>query len=71
MVGIWGGARLLVGRSTSWRAWAVVAALSAVWPWLVTGVLAGQPYTAAITRMSYACWLLLGAAELLLHRPPA
>jgi len=31
--------------------------------------LAGQPQTAALTRLSYASWFLLGAAELLWHRP--
>ena len=68
-VGFWGGARLQVGRHVAPRTWVVVGVLSALWLWLVTGPLAGQPYTATVTRMSYACWFLLGAAELLLHRP--
>src|SRR5919202_4725115 len=69
VVGFWSGSRLLIDRPVGWRTWAVVGGLSLVWPWLVTGPLAEQPYTAGLTRLSYAGWFFLGAAELLRHRP--
>ncbi len=69
VVGFWSGARVLIDRPIGWRTWGLVGAVSVAWPLLVTGPLVGQPYTASLTRLSYACWFFLGAAELLRHRP--
>jgi signal transduction histidine kinase len=68
VVGIWSGARLLAGRPLGRRGWLAVAGLSLIWLWLVSGPLAGQPYTARVTRLSYVVWFLLGAFELLRDR---
>jgi len=67
VVGFWSGARVLIDRPIGWRTWGLVGAVSVAWPLLVTGPLVGQPYTASLTRLSYACWFFLGAAELLRH----
>lgn len=69
VVGLWSGARLLVNRPVSRRTWGVLLPVSFVWLVLLTGLLADQPFTPALTRLSFAFWYLLGAAELLL-RPP-
>jgi signal transduction histidine kinase len=69
VVGFWSGARILAERPIGLPLWGAVAVASLAWAWLVSVPLAGQPYTAALTRMAFACWFFLGAAELLLPRP--
>jgi signal transduction histidine kinase len=69
VVGFWAGARLLIDRRIGRRTWAAVAVVSVVWPLVVVGLLAGMPYTPALTRLSYAGWFFLGALELLPRRP--
>jgi signal transduction histidine kinase len=67
--GLWVGARVLVGRPLTIGTWAIVGGISVLWLWLTTGVPALQPYAAAVARMSFGCWFLLAAAELLTQRP--
>ena len=69
VAGFWSGARLLVGRAIPGLTWTVLGGLSVLWLWVVTGPLAEQPYTAALTRLSYACWFFVAAVELWRHRP--
>jgi signal transduction histidine kinase len=68
-VGVWLGARALVGRWPSPRLLVVVAAGSVVWLWWVAGVLGGEPLAAPLTRLSYGGWWLAAGTVLLLAQP--
>jgi signal transduction histidine kinase len=67
-IGLWLGARALVGRGLSPRGAVVLGICSMVWIGIATAVMGG-PYAALLTRMGYACAFFAAAATLLLHRP--
>ena len=67
-VGLWVGARALTERPISPRGAAVVGVCSVIWVAVAT-TLMGLPEAALVTRLSYACAFLAGAAALLLPRP--
>jgi signal transduction histidine kinase len=69
VVGFWTGARELMDRRLTRRGWLVLGAVSLAWTALVTGWVMGGPTAGALTRLSYAAWFFLGAAELLLRGP--
>ena len=69
VVGFWLGARQLIDRGLTRRGWLVVGAVSLAWTALVAGWVVGGPTASSLTRLSYAAWFFLGAAELLLPRP--
>lgn len=68
-VAIWAGARFLIDRRIGQRAWAAVAIASVGWAWLAAGPIAGASFAGSVIRLSYACWFVLGAVELLPRRP--
>ena len=67
-IGLWLGARALVGRGISRRGAVVVAVCSILWVALATAVM-DSSYAPYLTRMGYACCFLAAATVLLLHRP--
>jgi signal transduction histidine kinase len=69
VVGFWTGARQLIDRRISRRGWLFLAAVSVAWTALVAGWIVGGPTAGSLTRLSYAAWFFLGAAELLVRRP--
>src|SRR5919202_4509722 len=69
VVGFWLGARRLMDRRLSRRGWVVLGAVSVAWTALAAGCVVGGPAAGSLTRLSYAGWFFLGAAELLLRRP--
>src|SRR5919199_2624165 len=67
-LGLWLGARALVGRGLSRRGTIVVGVCSAIWIAIATATM-GTPYAPLLTRMGYACCFFAAATVLLLHRP--
>jgi signal transduction histidine kinase len=67
-IGLWLGARALVGRGISPRGALLVGICSVLWIAIATAVMGG-PYGALLTRMGYACVFFAAATALLLHRP--
>lgn len=67
-VGLWIGARALVGRGISTQGAILVGICSVLWIGIVTPFLGG-PYAPLLTRLGYACCFFAAAAALLLHRP--
>jgi signal transduction histidine kinase len=67
-VGLWLGARALVGRGLSRRGIILAGVCSVLWIAIATAVM-GSPYAPLLTRMGYACCFLAAATVLLLHRP--
>jgi signal transduction histidine kinase len=67
-IGIWIGARALVGRGFSRRGAVAVVVLSVIWVVLATLVMEARS-AALLTRTSYGLAYLAAAAVLLLHRP--
>jgi signal transduction histidine kinase len=67
-IGLWVGARALVGRPIPRGGAILVGVCSVLWVALATLVL-GSPYAPLLARTSYACAFFAAAAVLLPHRP--
>jgi signal transduction histidine kinase len=67
-IGLWLGARALVGRGLSRRGAAFLVTCSVLWL-LFTAATAGTPYAPLLVRTSYGCIFLAAASVLLLHQP--